>query len=211
MLVLRNTEPKTSPTQNLNTNLLPVRNESISVPSVNTNQAVPTVVIPIDGFWSRVTKKPFGIKIDPATSPVQPERFSGYHTAVDAETSASEANMDIPIRAVAAGTVLLARIVDGYGGFMAIQHSIDGQQMIGVYGHLRASSFTVKSDDKVSVGQVIGVLGTGYSSETSGERKHLHFGLIRGTTLTYRGYVATQSELSGWLDPVVVLRAAGAL
>lgn len=206
--------------QELNTNVTGNVSTVLNVPvnTQNNNQTIepvpsvlaPEVVYPMDGFLDRITKKPFGIKIVPATSPVQPERFSGYHTGVDLETTAEERDTDLPVRAIAAGAVVAARQVDGYGGVIAIQHTINGRPMIGVYGHLRSSSFTVKNGDRVTVGQLLGVLGTGGTGETDGERKHLHFGLVRGTTLTYRGYVATQSQLAGWYDPVVMLREAGA-
>src|SRR5947209_4518700 len=50
---------------------------------------------PVVGFLSRVTKKPFGIYVNPANSPVQPERFSGYHTGADAEYG--EVSADVPV------------------------------------------------------------------------------------------------------------------
>src|SRR5579863_6635904 len=41
---------------------------------------------PISGGLSRVTKKPFGIYVTPQNSPVQPEKFTGFHTGIDFET-----------------------------------------------------------------------------------------------------------------------------
>ena len=40
--------------------------------------------------YPRITKKPFGIFITTQNSPVQPERFSGYHTGVDVEYKDAE-------------------------------------------------------------------------------------------------------------------------
>lgn len=157
------------------------------------------LVAPVDEFESRITKKPFGIHITPETSPVQPEKFSGYHTGADAEYE--DFSGDVPVRAVADGTILLARTSSGYGGVVAIQHTIDGQQVVSIYGHLRPSSLP-KVGAKVVAGQQIGVLGTGGTSETDGERKHLHFGLVKGTIVDLRGYVSKESELSNWLNPV---------
>jgi hypothetical protein len=37
-------------------------------------------VAPLDRASGRVTKKPFGIFVTPQNSPVQPERFRGFHT-----------------------------------------------------------------------------------------------------------------------------------
>lgn len=58
--------------------------------SQNVNQSekpkkLPKIVLPIAEFEKRITKKPFGIYITPQNSPVQPERFTGYHTGVDVE------------------------------------------------------------------------------------------------------------------------------
>ena len=36
-------------------------------------------------FKNRITKKPYGIFITPQTSPVQPDKFTGFHNAVDIE------------------------------------------------------------------------------------------------------------------------------
>src|SRR3989338_10346295 len=47
---------------------------------------------PLDNSSERVTKKPFGKYITPADSPVQPERFSGYHTGADFEVFSNEIN-----------------------------------------------------------------------------------------------------------------------
>jgi len=43
------------------------------------------LVLPVNQFFARITKKPFGVYITPETSPVQPEKFTGYHTGVDVE------------------------------------------------------------------------------------------------------------------------------
>src|SRR4030067_1140465 len=40
---------------------------------------------PINRADERVTKKPFGIFITPQNSPIQPEKFSGFHTGADFE------------------------------------------------------------------------------------------------------------------------------
>lgn len=166
-----------------------------------------TLVYPIENFPDRVTLKPFGIHITPATSPVQPERFSGYHTGADAETTADEANADVPVVAITEGTVALARTASGYGGVMVLQVQIDGQPYTAVYGHLNVDSFTVQVGDTVTVGEKLANLGKGFSSETDGERKHLHFGLLPGTFTNIKGYVQNESELKNWLDPIAFFKA----
>ncbi|MBU0598441.1 M23 family metallopeptidase [Patescibacteria group bacterium] len=158
-----------------------------------------TLVPPVDEFLQRITKKPFGIYITPATSPVQPEKFSGYHTGVDVEFTDIEDK--VIVKSVAAGQVIEVRQVSGYGGVVVIQHQIDDQPVLGLYGHLNLESVTVQLGESVTKGQQIGILGQS-GPETDGERKHLHFGLIKGSTINYLGYVKTEAELSAWLDPL---------
>lgn len=189
-------------------------NAPLLAPMTNTTKPVsapaPTVVVPIADFFSRVTKKPFGIYITPATSPIRPEKFTGYHTGADAETTPAEATIDVPVYAMAAGTVVFAGHVNGYGGVIIIRHSIGTEHVLSLSGHLRMTSFTIKVGSSVTAGEKITVLGTGYTTETDGERKHLHFGLIKGWTINYKGYVPTQSQLSAWDDPVAWLHLHGA-
>ncbi len=176
---------------------------------VNTSTITATVVVPIADFFTRITKKPFGIYITPKTSPVQPEKFTGYHAGADAETTSAETKIDIPIMAIADGTVVFAGHVNGYGGVILIRHNIGSETVTALYGHLRISSFTKKVGNAVKPGEKIAVLGTGFSSETDGERKHLHFGIIKGDAINYKGYVPTKSGLSAWEDPVSWLQAKG--
>jgi murein DD-endopeptidase MepM/ murein hydrolase activator NlpD len=150
---------------------------------------------PIADFFPRITKKPFGIYITPQNSPVQPEKFTGYHTGTDIEYGDVTGN--VPVYAIADGQVIYSGWVKGYGGFLAIQHP----DFIATYGHLNPTSL-VKSGTKVTKGQNIAILGNAYSTQTDGERKHLHFGILKGSKLDFRGYIQIQSELSLWLDPV---------
>lgn len=156
------------------------------------------VVQPVANFAARITKKPFGIFITSQNSPVQPERFSGYHTGADVEYD--DTAEDVPVRAIIAGTVLQSRTASGYGGVVVIQHEINGEPVVAIYGHLDPNSL-VKVDTTVAAGQQIGILGDHKSSETDGERKHLHFALIPGTKVDLRGYVQSESELAAWRDP----------
>ncbi len=161
----------------------------------------PSIGVPLDQAKERVTKKSFGIRIDQATSPVQPERFSGYHTGVDFETFASEAMTDVPVRAICSGEVLAKRRASGYGGVLVTSCTLDGQEVTVTYGHLRLTSIARAVGERVESGDQIGVLGTGDSSETDGERKHLHLSIHRGVLPNIMGYVSLRSDLSRWLDP----------
>lgn len=157
--------------------------------------------VPLDRAKERVTKKPFGIFIDSKTSPVQPERFRGYHTGTDFEVFPEEANADVSVRAVCSGKLVLKRWAPGYGGVVAQECSADGEWFSVVYGHLNIRSVSKKRGDVFARGEEIGVLGVGGTAETDGERKHLHLGFRKGRTTDIRGYVASRSELSLWVDP----------
>ncbi len=202
-----------SPVQPLSSPITPSSGNAAPVPDEHPNSVTPESAAPtpaptlqnmawqepVDQFKSRVTKKPFGIYITPATSPVQPEKFTGYHTGVDVEYQ--DVVADVPVHAIADGMVVLSRTASGYGGVMVIRHAIDSKQTLVVYGHLRATSMKGVGV-AVKQGDAIAVLGTGYSSETDGERRHLHFGVLAGSTIDIKGYVQTKAELSGWVDPL---------
>ncbi|HSX24767.1 MAG TPA: hypothetical protein VLG69_02270, partial [Candidatus Andersenbacteria bacterium] len=85
--------------------------------------ATKNLVDPVKDFKQRVTKKFFGTYVTPNNSPVQPEKFTGYHTGADAEYG--DVAEDVAVYAIADGTVLLARWASGYGGVIAIQHEIN--------------------------------------------------------------------------------------
>ncbi len=186
----------------------PVRPSSPAPPTATqavTPQPANGSPIPLDRAGERITKKPFGIFIDKKTSPVQPERFSGYHTGTDYEAFPEEAAADVAVRAICSGTVLLARTVSGYGGVLVQSCERDGQAVTVLYGHLRLSSINLKIGDAISRGDAVGILGTGYSSETAGERKHLHLAVHAGSSVVLAGYVQQKSQLSGWLDAAQVI------
>ncbi len=154
---------------------------------------------PVTNFKERVTKKPFGIYITPQNSPIQPERFTGYHTGADAEYQ--DVTTDVPVYAAADGTIKLARTASGYGGVMIEEIQLNGSTHSVLYGHIRPSSLP-KIGQIVTRGEQIGLLGTGYSQETDGERRHLHFAVLADNRMDLLGYVQTKTELSGWIDPL---------
>ena len=161
---------------------------------------------PIDNALSRVTKKPFGIKVSPKNSPVSPEKFSGYHTGTDFETLPNEQNSVVNIYAVCEGSLLLKKYATGYGGIAVQQCKINNTDVTVIYGHLKLASISAKTGQNLNPGEQIGILGKGYSTETDGERKHLHLGIHIGTSINILGYVQVKSQLTGWLDPMALLR-----
>jgi murein DD-endopeptidase MepM/ murein hydrolase activator NlpD len=161
---------------------------------------------PISGGLSRVSKKTFGLYVSPGHSPISPERFTGYHTGIDFETTPQEQKADVDIFAACSGKLLLKEYASGYGGVAVQSCVLNGQNVTLIYGHLRLSSIIPNKGDSVAAGQKIAVLGTGYSTETDGERRHLHFGIHIGTTVNILGYVQKKADLSGWIDPEQFLK-----
>ena len=154
----------------------------------------------------RVTKKPFGIFITPDDSPVQPERFRGYHTGADYELLPDEAARDLTVRAVCDGTVVLAQHVNGYGGVVVQRCTHRGEPITALYGHLALTSVQAIPGTELQAGDAIGSLGEGYGAETDGERTHLHLAFHRGSTVELRGYVQDAATLDAWIDPAILLR-----
>lgn len=179
---------------------------SLSVATSSTISAQALLNEPILGGISRVTKKGFGLYVSPGHSPISPERFTGYHTGVDFETTTAEQTVDVPVFAACNGKLLLKKYASGYGGVAVQACVLAGQDVTIIYGHLRLSSISPNVGDPLTAGQQIAVLGTGYSQETDGERRHLHFGIHKGTTVNILGYVQSKEQLNGWLNPLDYLR-----
>lgn len=158
-------------------------------------------IMPIAHASERITKKPFGILINPKTSPVQPERFSGYHTGTDFEIFPEEASQDVVVSAVCSGNIIEKRRASGYGGVLVQRCALDNQSVTVVYGHLSLSSINKGLGDILETGEKVGLLGMVNSVDTGGERKHLHLSIHKGTTTNISGYVANKTELNQWIDP----------
>ena len=186
-----------------------VRDDTPTAPQTVTvsPQTTPTplsLIEPVPEFRLRITKKAFGTFVTPQDSPVQPERFTGFHTGVDVEYE--DITDNVPVVAVTDGTVVYKGTINGYGGVVIIRHDIgDGTYQV-LYGHLDIRSVTVGIGQFVTRGQRLGNLGEGYSPETDGERKHLHFSISQRNTLDFRGYVSAMDELSDWIDPQNLFR-----
>lgn len=166
-----------------------------------------TFETPIDRASERVTKKPFGIHVTPEDSPVSPERFRGYHTGVDFEAFEDEKDVKVPVRAFCSGTIRQVRRVSGYGGLIIQDCLLDHEPITVLYGHVTSCQQLSecaldKAGEYVTAGETIAVLGRGESSETDGERKHLHFSVLKGTQNEIRGYVQQERNLEYWMDPL---------
>ncbi len=178
----------------------PNKTTGANVPvAVDTTQVPSKKVAPVPEFYERITKKKFRTYVTLENSPTPPERFVGYHTGVDVEFE--DVEKDVPVKAIASGTVVYSGYIDGYGGVVLITHKIKGDERTVVYGHLDPASLPLL-DKRVKANEPISVLGDNRSSETNGERKHLHFAILSDNRIDFRGYVQEKSQLSGWLNPL---------
>ncbi len=155
-----------------------------------------TLSLPLEDALSRVTKKTFWMKISPKDSPVSPEKFTWYHTGVDFETFSNEADTDIVIRWICSGSLVLKKWATGYGGVAVQKCTIEDQEVTVVYGHLKYESITTSIGTLVDSWEQIGILGKWYSTETDGERKHLHLDIHKGSGINISGYTSTSARLT---------------
>ncbi|OGI27466.1 MAG: hypothetical protein A2359_05015 [Candidatus Moranbacteria bacterium RIFOXYB1_FULL_43_19] len=195
---------------NLPSKVKDIVTNQISPGQKNPPAPAPVFSAPLEKAGERVTKKIFGQYITPQNSPVRPEKFRGYHTGTDFEIFPEELNTDVPVRSVCDGKIALKKTATGYGGLLVQNCGLDGQlaspelgdgPISVIYGHLKLTSITKKAGDALPLGEKIGILGKAFSSETSGERKHLHLGIHKGSSVNILGYIQNQSELSGWINP----------
>jgi murein DD-endopeptidase MepM/ murein hydrolase activator NlpD len=171
-------------------------------PSTSVAPADPNLVLPIADYANRRTLKRFGTWVDDG-------RFLGYHLGEDVEYG--DVAEEVVVHAIADGTVLVSGWVNGYGGTLIIQHEIDGEKINAIYGHLDPASL-VKEGESVAKGQTIARLGDGFTDETDGRRKHLHFGLYAaGEDLRVNGYTLEAMDLKDWIDPQELFKKHGRL
>lgn len=149
--------------------------------------------------------KPFGKHITPDTSPIQPEKFTGYHTGIDYEIIEGEENIDVPVLAVCGGPLKTKKTAQGYGGLVTQQCTLEDKDILVLYGHLNLDSVLKEAGEFLIPGEEIGYLGKGESTETDGERKHLHLGILNSITEDIRGYGETEEELAQWINPITLI------
>lgn len=161
---------------------------------INIQEEELAFVLPMDEYL--ITYKGFGEYFE--------DRFRGYHIGEDVEVRDPE-DPNIPVYAIASGSVLHVGGVSGYGGVMLIDH--DG--VVAIYGHLDVGETELQVGDEVSKGEQIGVLGEGETDETDGERTHLHFALYAGENMKFQGYELDEGEISEWINPTDFFLEAG--
>lgn len=128
----------------------------------------------------------------------------GFHAATDFEVWRRELKWDVPVYAICNGEIQFSGFSEGYGGLVTQYCTIDAEPVTIIYGHLAVDSL-VASKTTVETGTQIGILGAARSSDTDGNRKHLHLGIRRGHVSDVRGYVQDEAELKDFIDPLSVL------
>lgn len=156
------------------------------------------VTVPVAEYRDRRTQKVFGQYIQ--------DRFTGYHTGDDVEYT--DDRTDVPVFAIADGRVVEARRASGYGGMMVLAHTVNGISISALYGHLDPASM-IANGSAVRRGQQLAILGDHQSTETDGERKHLHFHLWEGGGVKISGYAPTAAALGDYLNPTDFFLANG--
>ena len=170
---------------------------------------------PIDHYYQRQTIKSFGQLINDnfyqgKESLFPFNRFYGYHAGIDLESFPQELDQKVPLYAIGDGTISYIGSLPGYGG--VILEQLDLENATALYGHVKIQNLNYKVADKVKAGKILTYLGDAFSTETSKERKHLHFAINIGTDLYFHGHEQTLEILSAkWLDPNIYLNQKGAV
>lgn len=168
---------------------------------------------PLENTLQRSQYKKFGQYIDKefykGNDQIFPNQFVGYHAGVDLEIFLEEKNQLVPIYAVSDGKIIYYGDVSGYGGLI-LQKLNNGYVVL--YGHLKLNQTKLKVGDKVKAGEILTYLGDAYSTETGGERKHLHFAIYKGIGQYFKGYEVNKTDLQNkWLDPLLFLKENNAV
>lgn len=110
-----------------------------------------------------------------------------FHSGVDYAAPKGTA-----IYAAGAGTVEMARYVNGYGNFVKLRHNSEYET---AYGHMNGFASGIRPGVRVKKGQIIGYVGS--TGRSTGP--HLHFEILRrGTRIDpLKAQVATGNDLTG--------------
>lgn len=124
------------------------------------------------GFWTKPTSGRYSSGFGWRTHPITGKKKQ--HRGIDLS-----APMGTPVVAAGDGVVSYAGQMSGFGNVIMITHSVNGDIITTVYGHL--SSISTSSGSHVGKGQYIGAVGsTGFSTGP-----HLHFEVHVGNFSAY--------------------------
>ncbi|MFC8178735.1 peptidoglycan DD-metalloendopeptidase family protein [Rhodococcus sp. NPDC057297] len=144
-----------------------------------------TVVMPLREGTYQATS-PFGPRINPVTGADEGHQGQDY-----------SASAGTPIYAATDGTVFKAGPASGFGNWIIIDTTVDGQSVSTVYGHMNDDGVDVAEGQTVTAGDPIGKVGN--AGQSTGP--HLHFEVWPGTRL---------AAGSNAVDPVAWLASSGA-
>lgn len=182
----------------------------VSVPlsqTINTSELLPW---PLEKPGQRQTLLKFGMYVSPGSSqnPISPpERFTGYHTGLDIEILPEEIEATVPVKTICAGKIIYSGTIEGYGGVVIQECTLNNQPASVLYGHIKPSSIKIsKSDEVIKPETTIAELGDTNSEETGNTRKHLHLGIHKGNHVEFLGYVTDEKDLQEFIDPLPLLQ-----
>jgi hypothetical protein len=176
------------------------------VDSIQFHNQKNSFVAPLDRFDERINKKPFGLYVTPTDSPVQPERFTGYHTAVDLEIFSDELDKDMRVKTICGGTLRSVQSATGYGGVIVQECLLENESISVVYGHVDIDTVSGRVGEYLTPGTDLVLLASNNSIKSGGERKHLHLGIYKGRNVNLRGYVDGIQDLDLWIDPQDIIK-----
>lgn len=104
-----------------------------------------------------------------------------------------------PIGSVAAGRVLTVQETDagGLGVHVTVEHIINGERVVSVYGHMLTGSITVQVGDTVKVGDEVGKVGNTGSSTGA----HLHLEIhVNDVPIDPYAYLAANNTSDAIVD-----------
>lgn len=187
-------------------------NNSQSRPGNSNNTK--TIVPPMDNFSARIALNNFGN--EPSKVELSKDQYTdlickngkyypGFHTAVDLEVTPEERNKPLSVYSIADGTIRQAGAVNGYGGLVVVEYKINEKTYTAYYGHVDLKTVTLKAGAKLKAGQKIAELAPACSAANGNTRKHLHFGLRKGSNVVVSGYITSKNDLNNWVDPRTII------
>lgn len=127
---------------------------------------------------------------DEVSSPFAPRELvqgESFHHGVD-----YPAAIGTPVYAAKEGVVLYAGEASGYGGWVVLQHDIEGQTYYTIYGHMKPEDHKVKEGDRVKQGDILSLVG----NEGTSTGAHLHFSIAKTRSKE------SPRAFSGYINPV---------